>query len=148
MTIHVNSILEHLRATLAADPPLSGFTVEVGLPVHQQQHTLPWVGLWYGGMTVAGHTISANLASGRPWRADPLTVDIYHQAFADLRDGTTLLTLMEHQFRILTAVSSNPSLDGTVLLFRGVDAGLFDFEVEQDEFFLTNLITLSYEVRG
>ncbi len=145
MTIHVNSILIALQDLLNADGPLSSFTVEVGVPVNEEQYKLPWIDLQFGGMGIEGHTISNNI--GKPWQAN-LAIELYHQAYSESRDGTTLLTLMAHQQRILTAVSSNIQLDGVVLMLESADSALVDFDVTKDEYFLTNLITLSYEVRG
>ena len=145
MTIHVNSIMEHVRATLANDPPLSGYTVQVGRPVNKRQDLLPWAGIWPGLLDIEGHTISANI--NKPWQAQ-LAINVFHQSYSELVDVVLINNLMAEQQKIITAVSSNLQLDGAVLMLKAVTGEMVDLDETTEENFITNMITLNYEVRG
>lgn len=147
MTIFVNSITEHIRATLADDPSLSdsGYTVDVGHPINEDQARLPWIGIWPGGLDIEGHTISGNI--NKPWQAQ-LQIHVFHQEYSELKDRTLVDNLMAAQRMIITAVSSNVQLDGTVLKLMAVTGEFVNFDETEEDVFITNLITLNYEVRG
>lgn len=145
MTIYVNSIMEHLRATLANDPPLSGYTVQVGRPINKRQDLLPWAGIWPGPMDIEGHSITAN--ANKPWQA-MVTINIYHQSYSELLDETLINDMTIGQREIITAVSSNLQLDGAVLMLKSISGEMVDFDEAVEENFITNMLTLIYEVRG
>ncbi len=145
MTIHVNSIMEHIRAVLDNEPNLANYNVDIGMAVNQDQARLPWIGIWPGQMDIEGHTISANV--NKPWQAT-LQMQVFHQGYSETKDSDLINDLMIAQQRIITAVSSNVNLDAAALMLQGIGTGMVDFDERTEENFITNLITLTYEVRG
>ncbi len=145
MTIHVNSIMEKIRMVLDEDPDLVDFNVQVGQAINMEQDRLPWIGIWPGALDIEGHAITN--AAGLPWQAD-LQIQVFHQGYSERKDSELINGLMIDQQLIITAVSSNVQLDKVVLMLKGVGAAMVDFDERTEENFITNLITLSYEVRG
>lgn len=144
MSFFVNSLMTHVGDLLRTDPPLSGTTVEVGMPLNLDQGKLPWIDVLPGEMTAEGRQIAAGLPIG--WDA-LVQIQVYHQSYSEVSSGSAPLDLMATQAKIITAVSSNTQLDGTALILRSIQGAIFEADPDK-EVFLTNLITLTYDVRG
>ena len=144
MTIHVNSILTKIQNVLENEATLSGSNIDVGMPLNLDQGRLPWIGLNPGGLTATGMQIAAGQAQG--WDAS-VDINVFHQAYSELSSGDTMLNLMITQQKIITSVSSNSRLDDIVLKLNSITSEIFETDVVK-EHFLTNLITLNYDVRG
>ncbi len=142
--IFVNSLLVAVGDIFIADPPLSGYNVDIGEPLNLDQDRTPWIGVNPGGLSAAGMQIAAGLPKGWDAKVD---INIFHQSYTEATSGAALLSLMGDQQKILTAVASNTNASGQALMITDMTSDLFNDDNIQ-EHYLTNLITLTYDVRG
>lgn len=143
--IHVDSITGALFTQLSSDATLvaSGFTVQEGEGLnHHVEHT-PWVGVYYGGMSVAPHTLGGQ----RPWQAElELLVYVQEASLVSGQDATRRLG--RAQSRVLAAVQGDRRLGGTVEMVTALDVTPFQRDLEAERWLFTNEIALRVDVRG
>lgn len=143
--MHVNSVTAALHGLLAADPVLtsSAFTVMEGEAFNRDLNSTPWVGIYYGGLSVAPRTLGGT----QPWEGR-LEVFVYVQeaSHASGRDATRRLS--SAQGAVLGVLAAHRTLAGTVLALEGMEITPFQRDLAEDTWLFTNEIALTATLRG
>lgn len=143
--IHVNSVTAALFTLLSSDTVLvsSGFTLQEGAAFNRDLAATPWVGVYYGNMTVDPHTLGGQ----QPWQAE-LELFLYVQQGSHRSGQEATRLLGAAQARVLDVLDAHKTLGDTVLMLNGMVVSPFQRDVEQDTWFFTNEIALKAAVRG
>ncbi len=143
--IHVNSVTSTLFTLLSSDAVLvsSGFTIQEGEAFNRDINHTPWVGIYYGDLTVAAHT----LGSDRPWQAE-LELFLYVQegSHQSGQEATRLVALA--QSRVLDVLNVNKSIGDTVLILTSMLISPFQRDLQDNTWLFTNEIALKTALRG
>ena len=143
--IHVNSVTAALFTLLSSDSVLvsSGYTIQEGEALNRNVHQTPWVGLYYGTMTLGPHTLGVN----RPWKAD-LELLLYVQEGSHRSGQEATRLLGAAQSRVLDVLDSNKTLDGSVQMMTDLAVTPFQRDLEENTWLFTNEIALKAELTG
>ena len=143
--IHVNSVTSAVFSLLASDPVMvsSAYTVQEGEPFNMSLDYTPWVGLYYGDLTIAPHTLGAE----RPWQAE-LDIFLYIQEGSHRSglEATRLLAMA--QSRVLEVLAGDRTLGGSVETLASLTVSPFQRDLAEDTWFFTNEIALKAILRG
>ena len=144
--IHVNSVTEALRATLAADPIFtnSAYPIDVGEGWSRHGNVQYWISIWPFGIELEPRTIQPEPEG---WRAE-VQVVVFHGAYTATFSGAALDMLMRAQKQIFLAVNSDIRLGGAVEKLDSISSQLVEHDETIDENAIVNQITLTYNVRG
>lgn len=143
--IHVNSVTAALHDRLASDPVLvsSGFTVQEGETFNRDLNLTPWVGLYYGHLTVEPHTVGGAL----PWEATlELFLYVQQASHRSGREATRLLGTA--QAAVLAVLNAERTLGGTVEMLTGLEVAPFQRDLDEDSWLFTNEIALRARLRA
>lgn len=143
--IHVNSVTAGLYSLLSSDSVLvsSGYTIEEGETFNREINHTPWVGLYYGDMTIAAHTIGGD----RPWQAE-LDLFLYVQEGSHRSGLEATRLLAKAQSRVLEVLDANKTIGDTVLMLTSMVVSPFQRDLRDDSWFFTNEIALRASLRG
>lgn len=143
--IYVNSVTAGLYTLLSSDAVLvsSGFTIQEGEALNGNIHQTPWVGVYYGPMAIAPHT----LGSDQTWNAD-LELLLYVQEGSHRSGQEATRLLGAAQSRVLDVLDANKTLSGAVDMLTGMAVTPFQRDLENDTWLFTNEIALKADVRG
>lgn len=143
--IFVNSVTSALLTLLSSDSVLvsSGFTLQEGEALnHEVAHT-PWVGLYYGDLGIAPHTVGGI----KPWQGE-LELFLYVQegSHRSGEDATRMLAMAQSE--VLRVLDANKTIGDTVLMLTGMTVSPFQRDLRDDTWLFTNEISLKGELRG
>ena len=143
--IHVNSVTSALYTMLSSDGVLvsSGFTIQEGEALNRNVHHTPWLGVYYGAMTIAPHT----LGSDQPWNAE-LELLLYVQEGSHRSGQEATQLLGSAQTRVLDVVNGDKTLAGTVNMLTALTVTPYQRDLEEDTWLFTNEIGLKVDLRG
>lgn len=143
--IYVNSVTATLHNLLAADPVMasSGFTVQEGETFNQDLNLTPWVGVYYGNLNLAPHTIGGS----QPWGAE-LEVFLYVQEGSHRSGQEATRLLGQAQAVVLNALNGDKHMGGAVRIIKALDITPFQRDLAEDSWLFTNEIALKAELRG
>ncbi len=143
--IHVNSVTAALTARLAQDPVLtaSGFLVEEGEALNRDLNHTPWVGVYYGTVSVDPQTVGGS----QPWQAElELFAYVQEGSHRSGQDVTRRLGLA--QAAVLAVLDGDRTLGGSVLTITGMDITPFQRDLQDDTWLFTNEIAVRAIVRA
>ena len=143
--IHVNSVTSALFTLLSSHSVLvsSAFTIEEGEALNLEVTHTPWVGIYYGDMTIAPHTVGA----AKPWQAD-LELFLYVQEGSHRSGAEATRLLAMAQSVVLNALNGDKSIGETVLMLTAMTISPFQRDLQEDTWLFTNEIALKAELRG
>ena len=142
--INVNSIGYALFTALSSDSVLvnSGFNIGFNELLNTQESLMPWAGVNFAGMTLEPKTL------GSPtWLAN-VQFDVFVQ---DGRYGemeAAGFDVLTSQYPVLAAINSDFTLGGAVLNLVDLAVSPENVNVEEENLWITNRISLTYQVRG
>ncbi len=143
--IHVNSVTSALFSLLSSDSVLvsSGFTIQEGEALNQETAHTPWVGIYYGDMTIDPHTVGGD----QPWQAE-LDMFLYVQegSHRSGREATRLLATA--QCRVLDVLNANKTIGDSILMLTGMVVSPFQRDLKDDTWLFTNEIALKTTLRA
>ena len=143
--IHVNSVTSALFTLLSSDSVIvsSGFTIEEGEALNQQAAHTPWVGVYYGDMSIAPHTVGGD----KPWQAElELILYVQEGSHRSGSEATRLLAMAQRE--VLNVLNANRTIGDTVLMLTGVVVSPFQRDLKNDTWLFTNEIALKADLRG
>jgi len=143
--IHVDSVTAALYTRLSSDAVLvsSGFTVQEGEALNADIRLTPWVGVYYGSLPVAPHT----LGGATPWQGE-LELFCYVQAGSHRSGQEATRLLGAAQAAVLRALDGDRTLGGAVLMLTSLVVTPFERNLHEDTWLFTNEIALKADVRG
>ncbi|MDH5751333.1 MAG: hypothetical protein OEZ59_02810 [Deltaproteobacteria bacterium] len=143
--IHVDSITTALFEILQNDPVLvsSGYTIQEGEALNRDINQTPWVGLYYGSLTLDPHTLGGLI----PWKAD-LELFLYVQEGSHRSGQEATRLLSRAQSAVLQTVCGNRTIGGTVLSLSGLEVTPFQRDLSDNQWLFTNEIAIKAELRG
>ncbi|MDH4225122.1 MAG: hypothetical protein OEW12_05705 [Deltaproteobacteria bacterium] len=143
--IHVDSVTSALHSLLSSDGVLvsSGFTVVEGDVFNKDPNLTPWVGQYYGSLTVEPHTLGGN----GPWKAG-LEVLLYVQEASHRSGQEATRRLSQAQAAVLDVLNRNKTIGDAVLVLSSLAVAPFERELEKSTWLFTNEITIKAELRG
>ena len=143
--IHVNSVTSALFTLMSSDSVLvsSGFTVQEGEAFNRDINHTPWVGLYYGEMTIDPHTLGGD----RPWQAQ-IDLFLYVQAGSHLSGQEVTRALARSQSRVLDAVNADKTLGGAVQMLDSITVAPFRRDIHENTWLFTNEIVLKASLRS
>lgn len=143
--IYVNSVTAALFTLLSSHSVLvsSAFTIEEGEALNQETTHTPWVGIYYGDMTIAPHTVGA----AKPWQAE-LELLLYVQEGSHRSGGEATRLLAMAQSEVLNALNGDKTIGDTVLMLTAITISPFQRDLHEDTWLFTNEIAFKAELRG
>ena len=143
--IDVNSVTASVFTLLSSDSVLvsSGFTVQEGEAFNREITHTPWVGIYYGDMTIDPRTLGGN----QPWQAD-LNLLLYVQEGSHHSGQEATRLLASAQTRVLEAINRNKSLSGAAHMITGFVVTPYQRDLTEDTWFFTNEISLKTRLTG
>lgn len=143
--IYVHSVTSALFGILSADPVLtsSGYIVEEGEAFNRDINNTPWVGIYYGNLTIDPQT----LGGVKPWEAQ-MDIFLYVQEGSHRSGQEVTRRLSRAQSAVLNAVNSNKTLNGSVLMTTGMEINPFQRDLTEDTWLFTNEIAFKTTLRG
>jgi hypothetical protein len=143
--IYVNSITAALTGILSADAALvsSGFSVQEGEALNRDLHLTPWVGVYHGHLAVAPLTVGGDA----PWQGN-VELILYVQEGSHLSGQDANRRLNMAQGAVLDVLRQNPTLNGAVLAWLGLEIAPFRRDLVDDTWLFTNEIVLKAQVRA
>ncbi len=143
--IHVDSVTAALFGQLANDPVLvsSGFTVQEGEAFNRDLSRTPWVGVYYGNVSLDPHTIGGV----QPWEAQ-LELFVYVQEGSHRSGQAATRRLGRAQAAVLDVIDADKTLGGTVAMLTGLEIAPFQRDLAEDTWLFTNEIALRVALRG
>ena len=143
--IHVNSVTSALFTLLSSDSVIvsSGFTIEEGEALNQQAAQTPWVGVYYGDMSIAPHTVGGD----KPWHAElELILYVQEGSHRSGSEATRLLAMAQRE--VLNVLNANKTIGDTVLMLTGMVVSPFQRDLKNDTWLFTNEIAIKADLRG
>ena len=143
--IHVDSVTAAVTTLLSADPVLvsSGFCVQEGESLNKSLHLTPWVGVYHGNLSVSPHTLGGD----EPWQGD-LELLVYVQDGSHRSGQDATQRLNRAQAAVLEALRGNPSLGGSVMMWKALDIAPFRRDLVNDTWLFSNEILIHALVRA
>ena len=143
--IFVNSVTAAMFTLLSSHSVIvsSAFTVQEGEALNQEITHTPWVGIYYGDMTIAPHTVGG----ATPWQAE-LELFLYVQEGSHRSGGEATRLLAMAQSEVLNALNEDKTIGETVLMLTGMTVSPFQRDLKEDTWLFTNEIALKAELRG
>lgn len=144
--IHVNSIAHAAYTMLSSDSTLvsSDFKVDLDQVFNTDPNRTPWVGVYTDEIDFQPMRVAPG---GKPWDAH-VAVEIYVQEISLGGSYNANDLLNRAMFPVLSAVNSNLTLGGTVLVIESIDVAPFQRNILEEDNIFTNVITLNTVVRA
>lgn len=147
MATYINSISNALYTTLSSNSTLVNSDVSVCLyeVFNTDPNMTPWVGIYWGADVQEAERLVAGI---RPWRSRvELQVFLqcagYNYSAFDAQDDLDRLWTSVH-----SAMAVNLSLDNTVRNIISMQNEPFERNIQEEDTFFTNLVTLTVEVEA
>ena len=143
--IHVNSVTSALFTMMSSDAVLvsSGFTIQEGEAFNRDVNLTPWVGIYYGDMSIDPHTLGGD----RPWQAD-LELFLYVQESSHRSGQEATRMLAMSQRRVLDVLNADKTLGDSVQILGSLAVSPFQRDLHGDTWLFTNEIAIKTILRG